>query len=140
MSGAVSVDLKGLRELVGNSKVLEKLVMTEVAAGVYVECEDVMGHSKDEFCPVDVGALKSTGHVDPPVIEGSIVTVDMGYGGPSGVMTKDGKDYVGYALYVHEGTQSMDGSKYLEKPTYQAAPHMGPHILAKVEAAIEKRF
>lgn len=88
-----------------------------VGKAMYQFAEEVMGDSKGTYVPVDTGALMNTGHVDPPVISGTSVTVELGYGDES----------VGYALIVHEEmttksgnpinwTRPGSGPKYLETP------------------------
>lgn len=130
-------------DLIRQSEKAMKVVMESLAKGVYKEGELVMSRSKDEFVPVDLGALKSTGHVEEPVIDGTKVTVEMGYGGPSGVATADGTDYVGYALYVHEDEQAhhtVGSSGYLEKPAMEEASHMPDRVKAVIARDIEAKF
>lgn len=96
---------------------------------LYREGERIMARSKDEFVPVDLGALKSTGHVSFPKDVAGVVEVTLGYGGPAGpgVQTRDGKDWVGYAVIVHEDLTArhpVGGAKYLERPVLEAMSGM----------------
>lgn len=61
---------------------------------LYREAERIMADSKQNYVPVDMGILRSSGFVKPPVVTGSSAVVEMGYGGAAS----------SYALYVHEGT------------------------------------
>ena len=84
------------------------------AAALYGIAEEVMTASKD-IVPVDTGALKSTGHVQPPRISGAVVEVTLGYGGVAG----NGSE-VDYAWFVHENLAAQHASptqaKFLEEP------------------------
>lgn len=75
--------------------------------------EQIMRESL-RICPVDTGALKSTGVVTNPERHGAKVYVILGYGGVAANGNK-----VGYAFYVHEnpragktGGVSPQGRKY----------------------------
>jgi hypothetical protein len=74
--------------------------------------EEVMAVSKERV-PVDTGALMGSGFVTPPEHSGSVISVTVGYGGPS----------VNYALAVHEDMNPKrhwrrpgSGPKFLENP------------------------
>jgi len=69
------------------------LFLQAAAKALYEEAEMIMTDSKENYVPVQTGNLKSSGHVQLPVISGSQVSVTMGYGGPAAK----------YALAVHEG-------------------------------------
>lgn len=113
-----------------------------LAAGLVIEAERIMTESKRE-CPVDIGTLRSTGHVQPPDIasDGS-ATVQLGYGGPA----------VDYALRQHEDTtlrhekRQKDGSlkdvgkaKYLEDPLNRARRGFDARLARHVALAIKRR-
>ena len=135
-SGIQVSGVEGLVALASRSEGLKKVIMGSLAGGLFVEGEQIMARSKDEFVPVDTGALKSTGHVEKPVVLGTEVSVELGYGGPTGVATADGKDYVGYALYVHEGTSHMEGRFFLERPAMEEAPALPERIKGPMSIAI----
>lgn len=116
-----------------------------LAAGLYQEGESIMASSKELYVPVDTGVLRASGYVEPPVMEGSGVTVNLGYGGPSAP----------YALAVHEnpraghtGGVSPQGKKYkhwarvgewkyLETPWKAAAAGMVGRLEAFLKARIK---
>jgi len=88
----ITVEIKGTRELQRTLEKLGERALAEAGKALYAEAELVMTESKRQ-CPVDTGALRSTGHVELPKYSGNKVTVQMGYGGPAAP----------YADIVHEG-------------------------------------
>lgn len=99
-----------------------------VGKAMYQFAEEVMGDSKGTYVPVDTGALMNTGHVDPPVISGTSVTVELGYGDES----------VGYALIVHEELgisrghgpgKGKEGPRTAGHPINWTRPGSGPKYL-----------
>lgn len=79
------------------------------AAFLYQEGEAIMAAAKP-ITPIEFGALRSTGHVEPPRREGSRIEVVIGFGGASAP----------YALIVHERMdlrhRAPTQAKYLEEP------------------------
>lgn len=142
MAGAsftVSVDDRPLRDM------LKRLgdAGPQVAGGaLYREGWRIMTQSKEDFVPVDLGALKSTGDVSLPETRGDRIEVVLGYGGPAKTRTRDGKDYVGYAIVVHEDLQAqhtVGGPKYLERPVLQAERGLGGRLAADMRGELERR-
>jgi hypothetical protein len=82
---------------------------------VFMEANDVLNESK-KIVPVDTGNLKGSGRVEPPVVSGSGVSVEVTYGGAAAP----------YALYVHEDLNASHApgksAKYLEIPALQRKP------------------
>ena len=142
-------DIDGLKELAERlASALHERVIPAVTQELSAFAEEVMADSK-QIVPVSPqgGNLLTSGHVDAPVTEGSVVTVALGYGGPAAP----------YALYVHEAlegpheinpnwswakkghidwTRPGSGPKYLERP-YDAKKESLPERLAKaVEGVI----
>ena len=84
-----------------------------LASELYKEGERIMLDSKNNYVPVDLGALKSSGHVQAPVIGASGISVTLGYGGASAP----------YAIYVHEDLNAIHPvgqAKFLEIPVRRA--------------------
>lgn len=85
-----------------------------MGSALFREGESIMGDSKEKYCPVVTGNLKSSGHVDKPTIHPRGASVELGYGGPAAP----------YALTAHENPntgKTSTGSKvgqwkYLETP------------------------
>ena len=134
MPAKVTVRLKGVGEL---KKALEAggdRAFRLAAEALYQEGEQIMTKSKEQ-CPVDVGNLRSTGHVELPEIKGKRVTVELGYGGPSG-MTGPNAKYVGYALYVHEdltARHKVGKAKFLEDPMVEAANGLADRVASYIK-------
>lgn len=111
---------------------------------LYLAAELIMRNSKRNYVPVDLSALKNSGHVVKPVRKGTQIIVELAYGGPAAP----------YALAVHEHLSQHSprswknttvrfhpagrGPKYLEKPLMEAVSQL-PHDLA-VTVNIEKIF
>lgn len=94
---------------------------TNAGDGLYQFGEKVMSVSKERV-PVDTGRLMNTGYVSPPVQEGNLITVVLGYG-------------TDYALQVHEDmdprthwTRPGSGPKYLENPLKEAEGEMAGDV------------
>lgn len=94
------------------------------AAALYVEGEMIMSASKP-LVPVDTGALRSSGFVNPPAVSlggfGKDVEVVLGYGGAA----------AGYAAIVHNdlsAKHTVGQALYLEEPSLAAIPGMPQRI------------
>jgi hypothetical protein len=102
--------MRGLEEIEERLAVLRKAdaIKRQAATQLFRDASAIMTVSQT-LCPVDTGTLRSTGHVQIPVIHGDIVTVLFGYGGPAAP----------YAVPVHENLRArhVNGTaKYLEIP------------------------
>lgn len=105
------------------------------------EAEQVMTASKRDHVPVDLGTLRSSGHVTPAVRRGKDVEVELVYGGAAAP----------YALAVHEHPSEHSppswqgklvggidwspegrGPKYLEKPLNEAKAGMADRIARRL--------
>lgn len=124
MAGPVRVRVVGLERTKTNLLRMPAKVVTATRAALLDEAEALLNDSKENYVPVDLGILRSSGHVASPVVLGSLVYVDLGYGGAAAP----------YALAVHENpraghTKGVSPSgrpykhwaatgqwKYLEKP------------------------
>ena len=92
------------KKLVGD---IEELATRAPASTAYVVFDRIGKYAMErsqELVPVDTGALRSTGILQPPN-KGNDYTTTISYGGrlPS-VKTNEGKDEVDYAAKVHEAT------------------------------------
>jgi hypothetical protein len=101
----------------------------ELSKALFQEAEKVMAVSK-EYVPVDTGALRSSGHVQQPSVNGNVAEVTMSYGGPS----------VDYAVIVHEDLNAHHPhgvSKYLETPLNAALPQLDENLSKALQTAID---
>lgn len=153
---SAKIVFKGGPAMKKNIEMLAAKFGTRVAAALYLEAELIMTKAKQEFIPVDHGALRDSGHTLPPVIRGQDVSVKMEFG----------DNAAPYALAVHEhpgpndppswrnkGTSSSSksknkvrtpgvvtfhpsgrGPKYLTKPMQTALRGMKGRIQARVMA------
>src|SRR5512143_3642237 len=104
-----------------------------VAAALFVEAEAIMTVSKEQYVPVDTGALRASGHVVPPKISGTNVMVELGYGGPSAP----------YAVIVHEDLtkrHKVGQAKYLEIPLRARLAGMPAVLAMRTRNAIQQAF
>lgn len=133
----MSFEIVGLAEAYAKIEGLVERARAGAAQASYEEGEVEMTMSKRQV-PVDTGALRSTGHVEPPQWQGDTVTVGLGYGGPAGPGFK--RD-VGYAVWVHENLMAhheVGKAKYLEDPmrdevnSGRALRRMGATIVRRI--------
>lgn len=114
----------------------------DVARALYFRAEKCMTRSKRDFVPVDLGPLRSSGHVEPPVRSmgrfGNTIKVALVYGGPAAP----------YALAVHEHPSAHSppswrgvvvtfsppghGAKYLERPLMETSATLATDIASDV--------
>ena len=152
------VSVLGLNAVIAKFKQLEQNLPAAVAAGLYEAASNIMDKSLS-LVPVDTGALRSTGHVELPKIDGGHVSVEMGYGGPAGrngqavgagraPIRKDGTpgkprtapSSVGYATHVHERTDvnhPVGQAKFLEVPLVEGLPNVVTTVAAVLNREIE---
>lgn len=102
--------------------------MKVIAQTLYQEAEFTMTDAK-ELSPVDTGALRASGFVEPPdkiTSSTRTIIVTLGFGGVAGSGNLGGLSNdsdVGYAVYVHEDCSkryTVGGCKYLEIPVNAA--------------------
>lgn len=102
------------------------------AAGqaVFEEAQLVFADSQ-VLTPVDTGALRSSGQVKPPMVDGDGVVVEITYGGAAAP----------YALYVHEDPEARHASptsaKFLEIPVLTHVDDMTQRIADRIERLMQ---
>lgn len=149
---AVEFDVRGDEEMQARLRQLANAAPGRMSQALRIEAEDVMTKSKQRYVPVDLNALRSSGHVKPVQRRGKDLSVTMAFGGPSAP----------YALAVHEHPSRHSppawrgkrpeqilsvrqrkpwvlspgggrGPKYLERPLKRAIPGMGFRIAKQLE-------
>lgn len=127
---AFSAKLTGFKQI---DEVLGKLRtqgLKVMGGALYTEAEDVMTVSKDTWVPVEFGILKSTGHVELPVLESNVVSVRLAYGGPAAP----------YAVIQHEDAGLHHPGQgrpfYLSGPVLEATPTLGQRLARRWGLAI----
>jgi hypothetical protein len=91
-----------------------------------------------EGVPVDLGPLRSSGHVKDVERRGKELSVAMGFGGPAGAgnLGETNREYVGYAIIQHENPNfhhTVGSWKYLEIPFNRAIVGMAERIAKEVK-------
>lgn len=123
------IDLSGLQDLLRKLATLGAKAETIAGAAIYQEGEAIMAKSKEQ-CPVDFGALLSSGHVTEPETRSGHIVVTLGYGGPA----------VKYAIVQHEKLEfkhTVGNAKFLEIPTLEAVSGMEARLGARIKKGIE---
>lgn len=125
MANALTFDLKGLAGLLEKLAGAQRDLRDRAGAALRQEAEIEMTESKQRV-PVDTGALRASGHVQPVRDEGGTLSVTLAYGGPS----------VDYAVTVHEDLEAfhrVGEAKYLENVLKESAPHMAERIARRLK-------
>ncbi len=105
-----------------------------VAKEGYAQCELTMTAAKKDT-PVDTGALRASGHVQPPIFDGNTIVIAMGFGGVAGAGNlgkATNEEDVGYAVWVHEDLNAqhkVGKAKFLEDQVNQRKVFMGAALL-----------
>ena len=114
-------------------KVAEKIIesgqrkLAAAARSLNESGEQIMTTSKEVYCPLLTGALKSSGMVEVEQ-EADSVTMTLGYGGPSAP----------YAVHVHEIDNNYNNGKqwkYLETPFNEGLSELMRKLKDDVERA-----
>lgn len=149
------IEFPNLQRVLSGATKVNRHMAKIVGEAAHVEAEATMARSKDEFVPVDLGALKNSGHVAPLKVDDQTATVELGYGGPAAP----------YALAVHEipppggggysqsaldariedfnlsaptrtATHKVGQWKYLEQPLFEDLPKWDDHMAKDLAAAM----
>ena len=116
--GMVTVGFEELRARLSKAGAQAPVMLARLLT---VEAHEIMAKSKP-LVPVDLGVLRASGKVLPPVIAGTAVTITMGYGGPAAA----------YALVQHERLDyhhTTGQAKYLEQPFMEHVATLGARLL-----------
>jgi hypothetical protein len=140
----MSFEFKGSKAMQRKLKRIADKTPDRMKAALRIEAELIMAKSKQEHVPVDLGTLRSSGFVNDAERKGKNVSVTMGYGGAASA----------YALSIHEfpskhnppSWEGVDvkfhpegrGSKFLEKPFFEALEGMDDRIAARLDLEKDK--
>jgi hypothetical protein len=117
--------IEGLDKLQARLKKSGVNAAKELAGGLKVEAERIMTAAK-RITPVDQGTLRSSGHVQAPVIRRKTASVVLGFGGAAS----------DYALIQHERTDfthTVGQAKFLEQPVKSAAVGFGNRVARNLD-------
>lgn len=149
---ALEFTIRGDDEMRARLRRLASAAPGRTARALRIEAEEIMTRSKQEYVPVDLNALRSSGHVKPVERRGKELSVTLAFGGPAAP----------YALSVHEHPSRHSppswrgkrpeqilsvrqrrpwvlsigggrGPKYLDRPMRRAIPGMGDRIARELE-------
>lgn len=121
----INIDIQGADKVTANLQKLGEGSVKRLAAALYQEGEGLIAEAKS-ITPVDTGALRASGHVQQPVIQGKQVTVNCGFGGAA----------ASYAVYVHENLEAhhpVGQAKFLEEPAKRRAMTMNRRIAERLK-------
>ena len=139
----ITFKLKGSKSLASKLEKYTEAASEEVKRTLVSEAEGIMSESKEKFVPVMTGALRGSGFVEPPKVQGGNMSVTLGFGGPAAP----------YAVIVHEnprsgkpGGKSPGGEmyknfsrvgqwKYLEVPFNKRSKNVGSKIASNIKSA-----
>lgn len=122
---AFSIDLQGFDAVDAKLRALTDGFPEEVARALYAEAEIEMTEAKRRT-PVDTGALRASGTVQPPNAQGARIAVTMGFGGAAAP----------YAVVVHENLEAfhrVGQAKFLESTLRESAPYMAERIARRID-------
>ena len=124
MSITVTATWSGKDEVLAKLEKAALVAPAALGARLYTEAQLIMTGIKAKDVPVDLGTLRDSGYVEPPVVTPpSGVHVNLGFGGAAAA----------YAHYQHEGVSRAGNPLHYQRPTAHA------HFLTEpVEAAREK--
>lgn len=120
---------------------LETIFGEAIRSSLRIEAEMVMTDSKENYVPVDLGTLRSSGFVEPVEYDGGKFSVKLVYGGAAAP----------YALAVHEHPSEHSppswsgnvhfsppgrGPKYLERPMLVAISGMERRIGDRLKSSM----
>lgn len=118
-------ELRGAKAMQRKIERIAKEYANRVERALRVEAELIITRSKRDFVPVDLGALRDSGHAENVRRRGRDLEVSLVYGDASAP----------YALIQHENpdfAHRVGSWKYLEIPLNEAIPGMDARIAAEV--------
>ncbi len=109
----IAIDFKGGESVMRALRLLGEKAPDAMGSALYQEGNDILRASK-ELVPVRDGPLKGSAHIQGPFINGSEVSVEIGYGGAASEYAEVQHEELSY--YHKPPTQA----KYLEQPFHEA--------------------
>ena len=126
----VHAKVHGAKEIIQNLDAIKNRWQNAVATGLYLESNNLMGLSK-RLTPVDIGALRASGYVTLPEMHGSLIIVELGYGGDISRT---------YAVVQHERLDfhhEVGQAKYLFDAAAARSQSLANNITQLAKAAFE---
>ena len=127
------VRVEGVPRLLDKLHAASQSGVQALGAAIFQEAEAVMTISKEQYVPVDTGALRASGFVQLPVYTGKVASVTLGFGGPSAP----------YAVIVHEDLTKrhpVGQAKYLEIPLRARIAGMRSVLAMRTRDGVRQAF
>ena len=130
-----------LRELGKIPKLAEKWLGRELGVAALQILRD--SKTKSPSVPIDTGALRSSGHVDPARTRKGKIVVSIGYGGAPTPAFRKGRPVVDYAEVVHEDLSiprlnpKTAGAKFVSTHIERRAPQMDKDLVMALDMAVK---
>ncbi len=118
-------NVTGADTVIANLRAVAASMPAQLGRALREEAEIEMTEAKRRT-PVDTGALRASGHVDEHQINGSDVSVTLGFGGAAAP----------YALEVHENLEAfhkVGQAKYLESTLAESERFMAERIAKRLQ-------
>ena len=130
---ASSLDFQGIPEVLGRLQRLHSPVVQVGATALEREGNRIMVESQ-RLVPVLTGRLLLTSNVTPPLVEGSLITVELSYGreGPLGPAPYAARQHFDASLNHPHGGQAF----YLSQPLYQATAGFTDRLATGIRAGL----
>jgi len=127
----IHVRVTGMDDVSSLAARAHPIIAQALATALYRNAEATMTESK-RIVPVETGTLRSSGHVQPPVVTGDNVQVTLGYGGAASA----------YAIVQHERLdyrhEPPGQAKYLEQPVRERAAVLARSLADEVARVLSK--
>lgn len=120
---SIRVQFRGAKEMAAKMRRIAQMQPRRVAAATFAEYAIELTEAKQRT-PVDTGALRASGYLTEPAVNGKRIDLEIGFGGPAAP----------YAVYVHERLDvhhPVGEPKFLERTLLESAPHMAGRIAAR---------
>ena len=129
MTNGIKIEIVGKDKVVARLKRFGNNAPANVATALYQEAQALIAEAK-QITPVDTGALRASGMIQMPTLQGKQVEVRCGFGGPAAP----------YAVYVHENLeahhQPPTQAKFLEVPAKRRAKGMQQRVADSISRMV----
>ena len=127
----ITVTLQGVDRVTQNLQRLMQPKAHVLGEALYAEGNRIMGQSV-QLVPVDTGLLRSTAHVERPVQEGPVVSVELSYGSHGTAPYAAIVEFTPDPPVHHPQGQFH----YLQQPVFQATQGFTQRLAAAIQQGI----
>ncbi len=125
----MTIEWDGIEDFTVTLNTLSDVAPGDVAGALFEEGEGIMSQAKKDT-PVDTGRLRSSGHVQRPVVRGTAAEVTLAFA-------------TDYAVFVHEirdAVHTVGRSKFLEAAAKAALRGMPARVARRTKARWKARW